>query len=103
MSRFAAVGNFVSYCRCVDAQRLSNGKKKADNNGKNGNRYLAWAFVEAAHYAIRFYPEARSFYDRKAAKTKAVVAIKAVAHKLARAAYHVLRDQQPFDPKKAFS
>jgi transposase len=103
MSRFAGVGNFVSYCRCVDAKRLSNGKKKADNNGKNGNRYLAWAFVEAAHYAVHFYPEARSFYDRKAAKTKAVVAIKAIAHKLARAVYHVLRDQQPFDPKKAFS
>jgi transposase len=103
MSRFATVGNFVSYCRCVDAQRLSNGKKKADNNGKNGNKYLAWAFVEAAHYAIRYYPEAKSYYDRKAAKTKGVVAIKAIAHKLARASYHVLRDQKPFDPKKAFS
>jgi len=103
MDRFAGPGNFASYCRCVDAQRLSNGKKKADNNGKNGNKYLAWAFVEAAHYAVHYYPEAKSFYDRKAAKTKAVVAIKAIAHKLARAAYHVLHDRQPFDPKKAFS
>jgi len=31
-----------------------------------------------------------------------VVAIKAVAHKLARACYYVLRDQVPFDIKKAF-
>src|SRR5882672_8097678 len=103
MSRFAGVGNFVSYCRCVDAKRLSNGKKKADNNGKNGNKYLAWAFVETAHYAVHYYPKTKSFYDRKAAKTNAVVAIKAIAHKLARAAYHVLHDRQPFDPKKAFS
>lgn len=102
MGRFAGPGNFASYCRCVDATRLSNGKKKADNNAKNGNKYLAWAFVEAAHFAIRFYPEARRFYDRKAAKTNNVVAIKALAHKLARAAYHVLREQQPFDPKKVF-
>ena len=103
MSRFASAGNFASYCRCVDAQRLSNGKKKADNNGKNGNKYLAWAFVEAAHFAIRYYPEAKRFHDRKAAKTLEVVAIKAIAHKLARASYYVLRDQQPFDPKKVFS
>jgi transposase len=102
MSRFAGPGNFASYGRCVDAQRLSNGKKKADNNAKNGNKYLAWAFVEAAHFAVRFYPEAKRFHDRKAAKTNGVVAIKAVAHKLARAAFHVLRDQQPFDPKKVF-
>ncbi len=102
MNRFASPGNFASYCRCVDARRLSNGKKKADNNGKNGNKYLAWAFVEAAHFAIRYYPEAKRFHDRKAAKTLEVVAIKAIAHKLARASYHVLRDQKPFDPKKVF-
>lgn len=102
MDRFASVGDFASYARCVDAKRLSNGKKKADNNGKNGNRYLAWAFVEAAHYAVRFYPEAKRYYDKKAAKTNTIVATKAVAHKLARASFHVLRDRVPFDPKKVF-
>jgi transposase len=102
MSRFASPGDFASYCRCVNAQRFSNGKKKGENNAKNGNKYLAWAFVEAAHFAIRFYPEAKRFYDRKAAKTNTIVAIKALAHKLARAAFHVLRDQQPFDPKRVF-
>jgi transposase len=102
MSRFFGPGNFASYARCVDATRISNGKKKHDNNAKNGNKYLAWAFVEAANYAIRFYPEARRFYDRKVAKANNVVAIKAIAHKLARATYHVLHDQQPFDPKKVF-
>ena len=102
MDRFASPGDFASYCRCVDATRYSNGKKKRDNNAKNGNKYLAWAFVEAAHFAIRFYPEAKRFYDRKAAKKNTIVAIKALAHKLARATFHVLRDQQPFDPKRVF-
>ena len=102
MSRFALPGNFASYCRCVDATRWSNGKKKADNNAKNGNAYLAWAFIEAAHFAVRYYPEAKRFHDRKKARTNGIVAIKAIAHKLARASFHVLRDQQPFDPKKAF-
>ena len=102
MSRFASAGDFASYCRCVDACRFSNGKKKADNNAKNGNKYLAWAFVEAAHFAVRHYPEAKRFYDRKADKTNNIVATKALAHKLARATFHVLRDQQPFDAKKVF-
>ena len=67
--RFAEVGNFSSYCRCVDTKRVSNGKKKGAGNAKNGNKYLAWAFVEAAAFAIRFCPQAKRFYDRKKAKT----------------------------------
>ncbi len=102
MDRFAGPGNFASYCRCVNARRLSNGKKKADNNVRNGNQYLAWAFVEAAHFAVRFYPVAKGYYDRKAKQTNSIVAIKAIAHKLARAVFHVLRENQPFDPKKVF-
>ncbi len=43
-----------------------------------------------------------TFYERKKAKRNAVVAIKAVAHKLARAAYYVMRDRVPFDIQKAF-
>lgn len=100
--RFAAAGNFSSYCRCVASQRLSNGKRKGKGNVKNGNRYLAWAFVEAAHFAIRYYPVIQRFYQRKEARTNAVVALKTVAHKLARASYYVLRDQVPFEMTKSF-
>ena len=102
IARFASAGDFASYARCVDATRTSNGKKKSENNGKNGNRYLAWAFVEAAHFAVRSYPEAKRYYDRKSAKTNTIVATKAIAHKLARACFYVLRDQVPFDPKRVF-
>jgi hypothetical protein len=38
----------------VDSARLSNGKKKGQGNVKNGNAYLAWAFVEAANFAHRY-------------------------------------------------
>ncbi len=102
ISRFAHVGNYVSYCRCVKSVRLSNGKKKGTGNAKNGNKYLAWAFVEAAQHAIRHNELVKRFYTRKAAKTKRVVAIKAVAHKLARACYHIIRDGVVFDQSKAF-
>jgi transposase len=100
--RFASVGNFASYCRCVGSQKISNGKKKGKGNTKNGNKYLAWAFVEAAHFAIRFNSRIKSFDQRKKAKTKSVVAIKAVAHKLCRACYYIMRDRVPFNITKAF-
>jgi transposase len=103
IERFAAVGNFASYARCVDSKRLSNGKKKGAGNVKNGNKYLAWAFIEAANFARRYCPEARRFYDRKKAGTNGIVAIKALAHKLARACYHMMKDGQPFDVKRCFT
>jgi transposase len=102
ISRFAKVGNYSSYCRCVKSQRLSNGKKKDENNRKNGNRYLSWAYVEAANFAIRFCPKAQRFYQRKLAKTNGIVAIKALSNKLARASYYVMRDQVPYDASKLF-
>jgi transposase len=102
ISRFAKVGNYSSYCRCVRSERLSNGKKKGENNKKNGNKYLSWAYVEAANFAIRFCPEAQRFYQRKKAKTNGVVAIKALANKLARASYYVMRDQVAYDVSKLF-
>jgi len=100
--RFASVGNFASYCRCVGSQKISNSKKKGKGNTKNGNKYLAWAFVEAAHFAVRFNSKIKSFDQRKKAKTKGVVAIKAVAHKLCRACYYIMRDRVAFDVTKAF-
>jgi len=101
--RFPSVGDFASYCRCVDSKKLSNRKKKGAGNTKNGNRYLAWAFVEAANFAIRWSGPIQRFYERKKQRTKEVVARKAVAHKLARAAYYILRDEVAFDVTKAFA
>jgi transposase len=100
--RFPSVGNFASYCRCVGSQKISNGKRKGSGNTKNGNKYLAWAFVEAANFAIRFHPKIKSFYQRKKAKGHGVLAIKAVAHKLCRACYYIIKDRVPFDIAKAF-
>jgi transposase len=83
--------------------RYSNGKKKGEGNRKNGNRYLAWAFVEAAHFALRYNAAAKRFYERKKAKTNAIVATKALAHKLARACYFMLKEQCAFDEKRCFT
>jgi len=100
--RFASAGNFASYCRCVKSLRQSNSKKKGENNRKCGNRYLAWAFVEAAHFACRHDERCRRFYDRKKQQTNPVVATKALACKLAKASWHVMHDDAPYDPQRVF-
>ncbi|HPJ67520.1 MAG TPA: IS110 family transposase [Desulfobacteraceae bacterium] len=102
INRFPSAGNYSSYCRCVKSEKLSNNKKKGEGNRKNGNKYLGWAYVEAANFAVRFYPEFQRFYQRKKAKKNGVVAIKALSNKLARASYHVMRDRVPYDIDRHF-
>jgi transposase len=100
--RFADAGNFASYCRCVKSLRTSNGKKKGENNRKCGNKYLAWAFVEAAHFACRYDEQCRRFYDRKKQQTNPIIATKALACKLAKAAWHVMKADVSYDATRVF-
>lgn len=102
IARFDEVGQYTSYCRLVPALRFSNGKKKGTGNRKCGNRYLAWAWIEAANFAIRFEPAIQRWYQRNAARKPRLVALKAVAHKLARAGFYLLRDGGSFDVHRAF-
>ena len=100
--RFPDVGDYSSYCRCVKSTRSSNGKSKGEGNRKNGNRYLSWAYVEAANIAKRYYPAINRYYQKKMSRTNQAVAIKAISNKLARATYYVLRDHVHYDEKKLF-
>ncbi len=110
IKRFAEPGNFASYCRTVEAKRTANSKKKGENNSKKkgennskcGNKYLAWAFVEAANFAKRYDEPCRKWYGRKAAKTSKVIATKALACKLARAAWYLMAEGTDYDSQRMF-
>ena len=102
IKRFASPGDFASYCRTVQAQRTSNSKKKGENNSKCGNKYLAWAFIEAANFARRFDEQCRKWYDRKAAKTSKMIATKALACKLAKAAWFLMSQGSDYDAQRMF-
>lgn len=80
MHRVPTVGQWASSCRGVNSTTLSHGKRNGQGNTKNGNTYVAWAFIEAANFAVRYYPDIQRLYQRKNSKTQGVVAIKAVAH-----------------------
>jgi transposase len=102
IQRFGSAGQYASYCRTVDSRCVSNGKTKGRNNRKNGNEYLAWAYVEAANFAQRYSPRAHAWFARKQARASRVVAVKALACKLAKAAYYLLRDDVDFDEARMF-
>ena len=96
INRFNKVGNFTSYCRCAPSQRLSDGKSKGHGNRKNGNRYLSWAFTEAAQLGRRHNERFRAYYNRKVAQANTSLATKALGNKLARICYYIIKDQVPF-------
>ena len=102
VQRFAEAGNFASYCRTVEAKRTSNSKKKGQNNCKCGNKYLGWAFVEAANFARRYDEPCRRWYERKAAKKNKLIATKALACKLAKAAWHLMALGTDYDANRMF-
>jgi transposase len=102
ISRFSSVGNYVSYCRKVPSSYTSNNKLKGRGNVKNGNRHLASAFGQAADHARRHNDRVRAYYNRKKQKMNAAVAHATVAHKLARATYHMMNTGQRFVPERAF-
>ena len=100
--RFPTVGDYSSYCRCVKSIRTSAGKIIGYGNRRNGNKYLSWAYVEAAQAARRFHETVRTYYEKKMARTNRIVAIKALSHKLTRASFYVMRDQVDYDPARLF-
>ena len=103
IKRFSTVGNYSSYCRKVPSSWTSNGKVKGKGNKKNGNKYLAWAFSEAAEHARRYSPEVQVYYNRKFQRTNRMTAHTALAHKYSRAAYYIMKDHVPFDPRRLFA
>ena len=103
INRFKTHKDFVSYCRLAPTAKLSNGKSKGLGNAKNGNAYLSWAMTELATFVVRYNPEAKRVYDRFFNKSRLrVKAIRAVAAKLARGIFMMLKNGEVFDMKRCF-
>lgn len=106
INRFEKPGKYVSYCRCAPSKWTSNDKEKGAGNRKNGNKYLKWAYIEAANFTINHCPYAKVYYQRKLRKlhqkARRTIALNAVAAKLARAHYYMLKDGVPYDAQRLF-
>lgn len=102
ISRFKKSSHYTSYCRCVNSARFSNGKQKGSNNKKNGNKYLSWAYSEAALRINQYSDGAHRYFQRKVSKTHKMVAYKSLAAKLSKACYHILKNKEVYKEDKIF-
>jgi transposase len=102
ISRFAEVGNFISYCRLVKCPQESAGKKTGSRNSKIGNVHLKWAFSEAACLFLRGNEEGQRYQQKLACKYGKGKALSIIAQQIARSAYAILKAKQPFDPRRFF-
>lgn len=99
---FGRPGQDASCCRAGPSLRKSNGKSKGKNNSKNGNKFLGWAYAEAAQFAQQHHPRIQSWFERKQGRTCRNVALKSLAAKLCKAAFIMMREQSVFNEQFLF-
>jgi len=94
--RFADSKHYCSYCRLVPGSKDSGGKHAHRSGSKDGNKYLKYAFTEAAIKAMMYYPEIKAFAARLEERSGKAIARTVVAKELAKIAYYVLTRHQEF-------
>jgi len=96
VTRFNSLRQFSSYCRLVPGVAQSGAVSRRGRSSKQGNAYLKSAFNQAAVAAVRSYPAIRRCFERHLQRhrgsARKLVAYNVIAHKLAQAVFHVLRD-----------
>jgi transposase len=102
-TRFPAVGQFLSYARLVRCAHESAGKKQGTGGNKIGNAHLKWAFSEAACLFLRDSDQAKKWLARREKKHGKARALGALAARLGRTVYHLLRKQEVFDRQRFFA
>jgi transposase len=100
IQRFPRVQDFVSYCRLIKGAKESAGKRSGTSGAKIGNAYLTWAFSEAAGLFLRANPAGQKYLTRLENKHGKGKALTVLAHKLARAVYHMLKRATAFDMQR---
>jgi len=103
IDRFPRVQDFVSYCRLVKCTKESAGKIMGSSGKKIGNAHLKWAFSEAAVLFLRRNPEAVKYRAKLAGRHGTGKSLTILAHKLARAVYHILKRKEVFHSEVFFA
>jgi len=103
IGRFPEVGQFLSYARLVRCAHESAGKRQGTGGNKIGNAHLKWAFSEAACLFLRESDQAKKWLARREKKHGTARALGALAARLGRTVYHLLRKQEAFDRQRFFA
>lgn len=106
VARFSSASHFASYAGTVPSVHASGGKVRLGQLRSDVNRYLKWAFVEAANAISRNhlrwpYSHATRLYERVRSRRGHQTAIGAVARHLAESTYWMLKKGEQYkEPKK---
>ena len=95
-----SVQKFASYSRLVKCKAESAGKSYGSQGAKIGNAHLKWAFSEAAVLYLRGNDQAQRYLQRLQKRMSKAKALSALAHKLGRAAYFMLKNKTVFDEQR---
>jgi transposase len=106
ISRFPDARKFASYCRVAPGCADSGDTHRRGRGNKQGNPYLKWALTQAAAYSARYDETFKAYFGRVRAKHSSasgiIITHCTVAHRIALAVFHVLRDGLPYDQEKLF-
>jgi len=100
ISRFESVQTFASYSRLVKCKAESAGKSYGTQGNKIGNAHLKWAFSEAAVLYLRGNEKAQKYLQRLQKRMSKAKALSALAHKIGRCVYFMLKNETVFDENK---
>ena len=102
IERFPSARQLASYCGLPPATAESGGRESGRGMQSDGNRWLRWAFIEAAqHFACTSATQELSpvkRFQRLAMRKHRNVAKVALANRLTGIVFAMLRDRRPFDP-----
>ncbi|MBT5825462.1 MAG: IS110 family transposase [Gammaproteobacteria bacterium] len=100
ITRFDSVQKFASYSRLVKCKAESAGKSYGTQGNKIGNAHLKWAFSEAAVLFLRGNKKAQNYLLKLQKRMSKAKALSALAHKLGRCVYFMLKNNTVFDESK---
>jgi transposase len=100
IERFTTHQQFSSYCRVVNPQCESAGKRAGTGNKKNGSKYLSWTMQEIVTYSCRYNDRVKDYFEKIKRKKGRNNARRILAHKWAIAIYYVLKRREVFDIEK---
>lgn len=100
IQRFDSVQKFASYARLVKCKAESAGKTYGTQGNKIGNAHLKWAFSEAAVLYLRGNEKAQHYLLTLQKRMSKAKALSALAHKLGRCVYFMLKNETVFDESR---
>ncbi|TVL96336.1 MAG: IS110 family transposase [Candidatus Brocadia sp. WS118] len=96
IERFRTAKKLVSYAGLAPSTYSSGGKTRHGGITKQGNKWLRWAFVEAAQRAPLTSPYFKQYYERIKDRAGWDRARVATARKIAEAVFGVMKNQQVY-------